>query len=104
MKRLSKSGNKYKNQTIVHLNNFARAGYRTLCFAYVNVSENFYKTWKDEYVRATAVLKNRDSTKNEIAEKIERELKLIGVTAIENKLQHNVRSIIMVFFFLRTCY
>lgn len=75
---------------MVHLNNFARAGYRTLCFAYVNISENFYKTWNDEYLKASAVLINRDAAKNKVAEKIERKLKLIGVTAIENKLQNSV--------------
>lgn len=72
------------------MNNFARAGYRTLCFAYVNVSESFYKMWNDEYLKASAVLENRDAAKNKVAEKIERELKLIGVTAIENELQDHV--------------
>lgn len=75
---------------MVHLNNFARAGYRTLCFAYTNISESFYKTWKDEYLKASTVLINRDHAKNKVAEKIERKLKLIGVTAIENKLQNDV--------------
>jgi len=75
---------------MVHLNNFARAGYRTLCFAYVNISESFYKAWKHEYINAAAVVMNRDAAKNKVADKIERELKLIGVTAIENKLQDNV--------------
>jgi len=41
-------------------------------------------------MEATAVLLNRDTAKNRVADKIERELKLIGVTAIENKLQDNV--------------
>lgn len=75
---------------MVHLNNFARAGYRTLCFAYVDISENFYKTWKDEYLKASIILTDRDTAKNRVAEKIERELTLVGVTAIENKLQDNV--------------
>lgn len=90
-KCLSKSGEIYKNKSMIHLNNFARAGYRTLCFAYANISENFYKTWKDEYLKASTVLINRDTAKNKVAEKIERKLKLVGVTAIENKLQNDVR-------------
>lgn len=77
---------------MVHLNNFARAGYRTLCFAYANISESFYNVWKDEYLKASTVLINRDTAKNKVAEKIERKLKLIGVTAIENKLQNDVCS------------
>lgn len=75
---------------MVHLNNFARAGYRTLCFAYVDISESFYKTWNEEYLIASALLMDREAAKNKVAEKIERQLKLIGVTAIENKLQDNV--------------
>ncbi|XP_025410244.1 probable phospholipid-transporting ATPase IA isoform X2 [Sipha flava] len=89
-KCLSKIEEKYKNQTIVHLNNFARAGYRTLCFAYVNISEKFYEKWKEEYLKASCVLINREAAKNKVAEKIERKLKLIGVTAIRNKLQDHV--------------
>jgi magnesium-transporting ATPase (P-type) len=72
------------------LNNFARAGYRTLCFAYVNISEKFYEKWKEEYLKASCVLINREAAKNKVAEKIERKLKLIGVTAIRNKLQDHV--------------
>ncbi|KAE9524276.1 hypothetical protein AGLY_015315 [Aphis glycines] len=90
IKRLSKSGEKHKNQTLMHLNDFARSGYRTLCFAYKNISESFYNKWKDEYLKASVVLINRESAKNKVAEKIEKKLTLIGVTAIENKLQDNV--------------
>ncbi|XP_060847824.1 probable phospholipid-transporting ATPase IA isoform X3 [Rhopalosiphum padi] len=90
IKRLSKSGEKYKNQTLMHLNDFARSGYRTLCFAYKNISESFYNKWKDEYLNASAVLIDRESAKNKVAEKIEKKLTLIGATAIENKLQDNV--------------
>jgi len=74
----------------MHLNDFARLGYRTLCFAYKNISESFYNRWKDEYLNASNVLINRESAKNKVAEKIEKKLMLIGVTAIENKLQDNV--------------
>lgn len=73
-----------------HLNKFAYAGYRTLCFAYVDVSESFYKTWKDEYLKASAALIHRDYAKNEVAKKIEKDLRLIGATAIKNELQDNV--------------
>eukprot|EP00102_Acyrthosiphon_pisum_P016390 XP_008187336.2 PREDICTED: probable phospholipid-transporting ATPase IA isoform X2 [Acyrthosiphon pisum] len=90
IKRLSKSGEKYKHQSLMHLNDFARSGYRTLCFAYKNISESFYNRWKDEYLNASTVLINRESAKNKVAEKIEKKLTLIGVTAIENKLQDNV--------------
>lgn len=75
---------------MVHLNNFARAGYRTFCFAYVNISETFYEKWRNEYLKASSVLINRDDAINKVATKVERKLKLIGVAAVENKLQENV--------------
>ncbi|XP_025203440.1 probable phospholipid-transporting ATPase IA [Melanaphis sacchari] len=90
IKRLSKSGEKYKNQSLMHLNDFARSGYRTLCFAYKNISEGAYNKWKHKYLNASAVLVNRETAKNKVAEIIEKKLTLIGVTAIENKLQDNV--------------
>lgn len=80
----------YKDQTMVHLNYFDHAGYRTLCFAYANISESFYEIWNEEYLKASTVLENREVAKNKVAEKIEKNLKLIGVTAIENKIQDNV--------------
>jgi len=98
--RLSTSGGEYKNRTAVHLNNFARAGYRTLCFAYANVSERFYAAWNDEYVRATAVVVNRDRAQDRVAEKIEKRLILVGATAIENDLQDNVGHFSIFFYAL----
>lgn len=77
------------------MNNFARSGYRTLCFAYVNISESFYEKWKDEYRKASTVLQNRDTAISIVADKIEKKLKLIGVTAIENKLQDNVYRFVL---------
>jgi len=85
----------------MHLNDFARSGYRTLCFAYKNISESFYNKWKDEYLKASTVLINRESAKNKVAEKIEKKLTLIGVTAIENKLQDNVSYLCLYRFLIR---
>lgn len=90
MKRLSRDGEVYGKSTADHLYKFARAGYRTLCFACADISESFYQTWEDEYLKASATLVDRDRVKNKVAEKIETGLRLIGATAIENDLQDDV--------------
>ncbi|XP_050444452.1 phospholipid-transporting ATPase IA-like isoform X2 [Adelges cooleyi] len=88
--RLSKTGKKYAKQTTVHLNTFANEGLRTLCYAYVDVSESFYASWKSNYLKASTVLQNRDAAKDRVAGEIEKDMILTGATAIEDKLQNNV--------------
>lgn len=83
-------GEQYKDITLKHLEEFANAGYRTLCFAYSEISENFYNDWKVEFERASNALKNRDDAIDEIAKLIEINLILLGATAVEDKLQDQV--------------
>lgn len=88
--RLSKDGEKYKDTTLKHLEEFANTGYRTLCFAYTKISENFYTNWSEEFVKASNVLTNREFAIDEVAKLIERNLILLGATAVEDKLQDQV--------------
>lgn len=41
--RLSKEGQKYKEETLQHLEDFATAGLRTLCFAMAEISQADYE-------------------------------------------------------------
>lgn len=75
---------------MLHLEEFANAGYRTLCFAYVEISEHFYTNWNEEFVKASNVLTNRDFSIDEVAKLIETNLILLGATAVEDKLQDQV--------------
>lgn len=79
--------------TLMHLDEFANTGYRTLCFAYAEISENFYSTWNAEFVKASNVLTNREVTINNVAKLIETDLILLGATAVEDKLQDQVWSL-----------
>jgi len=88
--RLSKEGEKYKSMTIMHLEEFANAGFRTLCFAYAEISENYYTNWNEEFIKATNVLTNREVAIDEVAKLIEINLILLGATAVEDKLQDQV--------------
>ncbi|TMS17186.1 hypothetical protein E3U43_001255, partial [Larimichthys crocea] len=81
---------RYKEITLKHLEQFATEGLRTLCFAVADVSESSYKQWLEIYHRASTSLQNRALKLEESYELIERNLQLLGATAIEDKLQDKV--------------
>ncbi|XP_077591838.1 phospholipid-transporting ATPase IB isoform X2 [Stigmatopora nigra] len=80
----------YKDLTIAHLEQFATEGLRTLCFAYVDLQEDAYQEWLKEYNRVSTVLKDRAQKLEECYELLEKNLLLLGATAIEDRLQAGV--------------
>ncbi|KAJ3130574.1 hypothetical protein HK100_007965 [Physocladia obscura] len=50
--RLAKNGNPYVDITMIHLEDYANEGLRTLCLAYRDVSESEYAEWSRIYDRA----------------------------------------------------
>ena len=80
----------FKDLTLSHLEDFATIGLRTLCFAITDISEEFYNEWKESYYKASTSIQNRDKKIADVAEVIERDLYLLGATAIEDKLQEGV--------------
>uniref|UniRef100_A0A8C6U8F6 Phospholipid-transporting ATPase n=1 Tax=Neogobius melanostomus TaxID=47308 RepID=A0A8C6U8F6_9GOBI len=81
---------RYKEITLKHLEQFATEGLRTLCFAVTDISESSYKQWQELYHRACTSLQNRALKMEESYELIEKNLQLLGATAIEDKLQDKV--------------
>ncbi|XP_076877504.1 phospholipid-transporting ATPase IA isoform X3 [Brachyhypopomus gauderio] len=81
---------RYKDITLKHLEQFATEGLRTLCFAVADVSESLYQQWLEVYHRACTSLQNRALKMEESYELIEKNLQLLGATAIEDKLQDHV--------------
>eukprot|EP01119_Soliformovum_irregulare_P025055 TRINITY_DN9159_c0_g2_i1.p1 TRINITY_DN9159_c0_g2~~TRINITY_DN9159_c0_g2_i1.p1 ORF type:complete len:1196 (+),score=336.00 TRINITY_DN9159_c0_g2_i1:205-3792(+) len=73
-----------------HLELFASEGLRTLCCAYVDLDATEYEAWNAEYEEANSSVVDRKQRLEEVAEKIERNLTLLGLTAIEDKLQDEV--------------
>lgn len=73
-----------------HLQEFATQGLRTLCCAYTELSEEEYAAWNKKYYEASISIENRDEKVDAVSEEIERDLMLIGATAIEDKLQDGV--------------
>ncbi|KAJ8785656.1 hypothetical protein J1605_007253 [Eschrichtius robustus] len=87
--RLSKDS-KYMEETLCHLEYFATEGLRTLCVAYADLSESDYAEWLKVYQEASTILKDRAQRLEECYEIIEKDLLLLGATAIEDRLQAGV--------------
>uniref|UniRef100_A0A4W6FMS5 Phospholipid-transporting ATPase n=1 Tax=Lates calcarifer TaxID=8187 RepID=A0A4W6FMS5_LATCA len=81
---------RYKEITLKHLEQFATEGLRTLCFAVSDISESSYQQWQEIHHRACTSLQNRALKLEESYELIEKNLQLLGATAIEDKLQDKV--------------
>ncbi|XP_020276843.1 phospholipid-transporting ATPase 3 isoform X2 [Asparagus officinalis] len=92
--RLADGNNELKKLTREHLEQFGSAGLRTLCLAYRDMSNEFYEKWNEKFIQAKSSLLDREKKLDEVAEMIEKELILIGCTAIEDKLQEGVPSCI----------
>ncbi|XP_025087156.1 LOW QUALITY PROTEIN: probable phospholipid-transporting ATPase IA [Pomacea canaliculata] len=80
----------YGDVTLHHLEDFATVGLRTLCFAKAEISLEFYNEWRNTFYKASTSIQNREKKLEEAAELIERNLFLIGATAIEDRLQDGV--------------
>jgi phospholipid-transporting ATPase len=92
--RLALAGNEHRDATAAHMDDFAQAGLRTLCLAYAPVDAEFYKTWSAQFFDAKTSLTDRDTKLDAVAELIEKDLLLLGATAIEDKLQEGVPACI----------
>ncbi|KAJ1674324.1 phospholipid transporting ATPase, partial [Spiromyces aspiralis] len=76
--------------TLEDLETFATNGFRTLCLAYRVLGEDEYAAWNDEFQVACASLGDREAEIEAVCENIEHSLKLVGGSAIEDKLQVGV--------------
>ncbi|CAM9001167.1 unnamed protein product [Rhodiola kirilowii] len=89
--RLSKNGREFEKETQSHCNEYADAGLRTLLLAYRVIGEAEYIAFNEKFTRAkNSVSEERETLIDEVAEEIERDLFLLGATAVEDKLQDGV--------------
>ncbi len=79
-----------RKSTAEHLEMFAREGLRTLCIARKELNEEEYQAWNKEHDLAAAAIVDRDEKLEKVADAIERDLRLLGGTAIEDRLQDGV--------------
>lgn len=74
----------------MHLGDFASEGLRTLVLGMKVLGEEELTAWLDTFKHAASSMKDRDELLNAAAIELERDLCIVGATAIEDKLQKNV--------------
>ncbi|KAI8324877.1 phospholipid-translocating P-type ATPase [Martensiomyces pterosporus] len=90
LERLREDGNPHVQTTLKHLEEYATEGLRTLCIAMRDISADEYREWSAMHAKASTTLTNRQQELDRVAEMIERDMCLLGATAIEDKLQDGV--------------
>ncbi|KAF2071974.1 hypothetical protein CYY_006711 [Polysphondylium violaceum] len=77
-------------KTIEHISDFSREGLRTLILAKREISAQEYEEWSKQYHEASTLIQGREEEIDRLNDQIEKDLLLIGCTAIEDKLQDGV--------------
>ncbi|XP_059952802.1 probable phospholipid-transporting ATPase IM isoform X5 [Mesoplodon densirostris] len=88
--RLHPSNEDLLTLTSDHLSEFAGEGLRTLAIAYRDLDDKYFKEWHKMLEDANAAIDERDERIAGLYEEIERDLMLLGATAVEDKLQEGV--------------
>uniref|UniRef100_A0A4W3KAG2 Phospholipid-transporting ATPase n=1 Tax=Callorhinchus milii TaxID=7868 RepID=A0A4W3KAG2_CALMI len=88
--KLSPSSQTILPKTVEHLNEFAGIGLRTLLLASKELNERAFNSWQKRHLEASTSVQNREEKLQLLYEEIERDLHLIGGTAVEDKLQRGV--------------
>jgi phospholipid-transporting ATPase len=81
-------------QTLDEMEAYALDGLRTLCIGYREISEDKIKDWLPRFSSACNAMIDREEKLVKLAEELETDIELLGVTAIEDKLQADVGSTI----------
>jgi phospholipid-transporting ATPase len=79
-----------QEKLVEHLKMFAQEGLRTLVLGYRNLTQAQYEQWLERYKAAANTAVERDAKLSAVASEIEKDLFIVGVTAIEDKLQDGV--------------
>ncbi|KAL7751308.1 aminophospholipid translocase [Sorochytrium milnesiophthora] len=92
LERLGKSprATRFVDSTLVALEDYASEGLRTLCIAQRDIPADEYARWSALYDKASTAMVNRSEELDKVAEFVEKDLELLGATAIEDKLQEGV--------------
>ncbi|KAF7805959.1 phospholipid-transporting ATPase 2 isoform X1 [Senna tora] len=69
---------------------YAHMGLRTLCLAWRELKEDEYQEWSLMFKEANSTLVDREWRVAEVCQRIEHNLEVLGVTAIEDRLQDGV--------------
>jgi len=89
--RLANNGKTFEKKTMEHVNEYADAGLRTLILSYRELDEEEYKEFDSKFSEVkNSVSEDRETLIEELLDTVERNLILLGATAVEDKLQNGV--------------
>lgn len=97
--------NQYSNESLYsktkeHLETFAKKGLRTLCYGFRVVSESEYQQWEKEYLEIKQKAIENKALENKVEShisQIEKNLYLLGVTGLNDRLQEEVPECLSAF-------
>ncbi|KAK8981695.1 hypothetical protein V6N11_028103 [Hibiscus sabdariffa] len=69
---------------------YAQLGLRTLCLAWRELTEDEYQEWSLMFKEASSTLVDREWRIAEVCQRLEHDFEVLGVTAIEDRLQDGV--------------
>jgi phospholipid-translocating ATPase len=69
------------------IDRYSQLGLRTMCLAWRDLEENEYAAWSLKFKEASMSLMDREWKIAEVCQLLEKNLELLGATAIEDKLQ-----------------
>merc|ERR1712142_62311 len=82
----------YNDWLMEEVDNMAREGLRTLVVSKKTLSEEQYADFEQRYQAAKLSVVNRAAQVAAVVESLERDMELLCVTGVEDKLQDNVRN------------
>jgi phospholipid-translocating ATPase len=89
--RLAKNGREFEEKTMEHVHEYADAGLRTLILAYRELEAEEYNDFENKFSEAKNLIStDRERLIEEVSDNIEKNLILLGATAVEDKLQNGV--------------
>ncbi|XP_047424894.1 phospholipid-transporting ATPase ID-like [Mugil cephalus] len=88
--RLHPSCNKLMEVTSGHLSEYAGDGLRTLVLASKELDERYVDDWMQRHHEAVIAMDGREEKLDELYEEMEKDMMLLGATAVEDKLQDGV--------------
>jgi phospholipid-transporting ATPase len=73
-----------------HLSFFSKQGLRTLLLARRELEESLALRWLESYKAASSNIEDREQMLHDVAEEIEKDLEIVGASAVEDRLQDGV--------------
>jgi phospholipid-translocating ATPase len=78
-----------------HVEELSSEGLRTLALAASKIDKSTYDRWRVDYDSACASLKRRNERVEACLQQLERDMDFVGITAVEDLLQNNVKQSIV---------